>query len=92
MLSERRNSARVCVDSRAEVVIPQELTEKVKKRVDKVEQSVILDIMETKIAESEIVKSIEDYLDGCSKQELLDLHNFIFSEYISDIEDVEWGE
>jgi len=48
--------------------------------------------METKIAESEITKSIEDYLDGCSKKELLDLHNFIFSEYISDIEDVEWGE
>ena len=37
MLSERRNSARVCGDSRAEVVIPQELTEKAKKRVDKVE-------------------------------------------------------
>jgi len=48
--------------------------------------------METKIAESEIAKSIEDYLDGCSKQELIDLHNFIFSEYISDIEDVAWGE
>ena len=65
---------------------------KSKKRVDKVEQSVILDIMETKIAESEITKSIEDYLDGCSKQELLDLHNFIFSEYISNLDDVAWGE
>ena len=31
--------------------------------------------METKIAESEIAKSIEDYLDGCSKQELIDLAN-----------------
>ena len=48
--------------------------------------------METKIAESEIVKSIEDYLDGCSKQELLDLHNFIFSEHISNFDDVAWGE
>jgi len=48
--------------------------------------------METKIAESEIAKSIEDYLDGCSKQELIDLHNFIFSEYISNFDDVAWGE
>ena len=48
--------------------------------------------METKIAESEITKSIEDYIEGCSKQELLDLHNFIFSEYISNFDDVAWGE
>jgi hypothetical protein len=81
------------VDSKAEVVIPQELTETAKKRVDKPKSSVIMDCMnETKIAESEIAKSIEDYLDGCSKQELIDLHNFIFSEYISDLDDVEWGE
>ena len=63
-----------------------------KKRLDISQKSDILDIMETKIAESEIAKSIEDYLDGCSKQELIDLHNFIFSEYISDLDDVEWGE
>jgi len=48
--------------------------------------------MKTKIAESEIAKSIEDYLDGCSKQELLALHNFILSEYISNLDDVAWGE
>jgi hypothetical protein len=47
--------------------------------------------METKIVESEIAKSIEDHLDGCSKQELIELHNFIFGEHIN-LEDVEWGE
>lgn len=47
---------------------------------------------ETKITESEMAKSIEDYLDGCSKLELLELYNFIFGEHISDIDDVEWAE
>lgn len=47
---------------------------------------------ETKITESKMAKNIEDYLDACSKQELIDLHNFIFGEHISDIDDVEWGE
>jgi len=45
---------------------------------------------ETKVAVSEIGDSIRDYLEHCSKLELLNLHNFIFSEQISDIEDVDW--
>lgn len=61
-----------------------------KKRLDKNEQSVILDIMETKIAESKIALNIQDYLEHCSKNDLIQLHNFIFSEQISDIEDVDW--
>ena len=64
---------------------------KFQKKLDKHGQSVIIGIMETKIVESEIAKSIEDHLDGCSKQELIELHNFIFGEYIN-LEDVEWGE
>ena len=70
-----------------------ELAQEKKKYLDILWSSVILKPMnETKVTESEITKSIEDYLDGCSKQELIDLHNFIFSEYISDLDDVEWGE
>ena len=45
---------------------------------------------ETKVAVSEISDSIKDYLEHCSKNDLLQLHNFIFSEQISDIEDVDW--
>ena len=45
---------------------------------------------ETKVAVSEIADSIKDYLEHCSKKEVIDLHNFIFSEQISDIEDVDW--
>ena len=47
---------------------------------------------ETKIKESEIVNSVTDHVEHCSKLELLELYNFIFGEYISDIDDVEWGE
>jgi len=45
---------------------------------------------ETKVAVSEIADSIQDYLENCSKKDLIQLHNFIFSEQISDIEDVDW--
>ena len=62
-----------------------------KKGLDKSEQSVILEGMnETKVAVSEIADSIQDYLENCSKKDLIQLHNFIFSEQISDIEDVDW--
>jgi len=50
-----------------------------------------LDIEKTKIAESEIAKNIEDHLDGCSKQQLIELHNFIFGDSIN-LDDVEWSE
>lgn len=56
-----------------------------------VKKSDILDIVETKIAESEIAKNIEDHLDGCSKQQLIELHNFIFDDSIN-LDDVEWSE
>lgn len=46
---------------------------------------------ETKVAVSEISDSIQDYLEHCSKLDLINLHNFIFSEYISDVEDVDWN-
>ena len=59
--------------------------------LDKSEQSVILEGMnETKVAVSEIADSIQDYLEHCSKLDLINLHNFIFSDQISDIEDVDW--
>ena len=47
---------------------------------------------ETKIPVSEIADSIQDYLEHCSKLDLINLHNFIFSEQISDIEDVDWSQ
>lgn len=80
------------MDRKAEVVIPQELLEKVKKGLDKSKSSAIMDGMnETKVAVSEISDSIQDYLEHCSKLDLINLHNFIFSEYISDVEDVDWN-
>lgn len=45
---------------------------------------------ETKVPVSEIADSIQDYLEHCGKNDLIQLHNFIFSEQISDIEDVDW--
>ena len=62
-----------------------------KKRLDKSEQSVIIEGMnETKVAVSEIADSIQEYLEHCDKKSLIELHNFIFSEQITDLEDVDW--
>lgn len=45
---------------------------------------------ETKVKVSEISDSIKDYLEHCSKNDLIQLNNFISSEHIADIEDVDW--
>jgi len=41
--------------------------------------------------ESEIALKIKDYIEHCAKNDLIKLYNFIFSEQISDIEDIDWG-
>ena len=45
---------------------------------------------ETKIAVSEIADNIQEYLEHCDNKSLVELHNFIFSEQITDLEDVDW--
>ena len=48
-------------------------------------------IMKENKTESEIALKIKDYIEHCAKNDLIKLYNFIFSEQISDIEDIDWG-